>query len=191
MRIAALAIVGLTFALSASAQTRKTREEADTFWRRVNQMERSVSQTYDRARMLRPVRRDTPLRELNISDNEVREIQDLVVDYLPKDMVNISPVVAGCACEEGPACSAQVYVVAMRGDFNRGLQLSRVNNAWRIGAVQRWWMEYEVLQPKLAAMDLDEALKLRYDLASRFPTCASKTAVDHVVTSNQAAKPDK
>jgi hypothetical protein len=191
MRIAAVAIAGLTFALNAGAQTRTTREEFDAIWRQMRQMESRIHQTFDRAAMLRPVRRDEPLREMNLSDNEVREIQGLVVDHLPKDMVNISPVVAGCACEEGPSCSAQVYVVAMNGDYHRGLQLSRVDDAWRIGAIQTWWLEYEALAPKLRKMELREALEKRYALANRFPACAAKTAIDQVVTSNQAAKSDK
>ena len=66
----------------------------------------------NRAHELRPRRRDEPLRYLNISDDEVREIQLMAEKYLPKVLLNISPVVTGCPCEEGPQCTDQVYIVA-------------------------------------------------------------------------------
>src|SRR5215510_3902386 len=83
-----------------------------------------------RARELRPQRRDEPLRYLNISDDEIREIQEVAKKYLPKVLLNISPVVTGCPCEEGPQCTDQVYIVAQTAQSSRGLQLSRVRNAW-------------------------------------------------------------
>jgi hypothetical protein len=39
-------------------------------------------QISDRIQQSRPVRRDTPLRELNLSDNEVREIQRVAYSEL-------------------------------------------------------------------------------------------------------------
>jgi hypothetical protein len=47
----------------------------------------------DRASELSPARRNTPLRELNISDEEIREVQSISRQYLPRAYVNISPVV--------------------------------------------------------------------------------------------------
>src|ERR1041384_5277939 len=102
------------------------------------QAERSV--TSNRAFELRPVRRDTPLRYLNLSDEEVREVQRVSAKYLPRDTVNISPVVTGCPCEEGPDCTEQVYVLASKESGTRGLQLSRVRNRWTVGVVQQWWL---------------------------------------------------
>src|SRR5689334_23330213 len=60
---------------------------------------------FQRARDLFPRRRDTPLRYLNITDNEVREIQRLAAGVQINEIMNISPVVTGCACEEGPDCT--------------------------------------------------------------------------------------
>ncbi len=37
-----------------------------------------------RARALYPGRRDTPLRDLNISDNEIREVETIARKYLPQ-----------------------------------------------------------------------------------------------------------
>ena len=79
-----------------------------------------------RAEELRPARRDEPLRYLNITDEEIRAGPvDFAPKYLPRAMVNISPVVTNCPCEEGPNCTAQVYVVATTGEQSKGLQLSR------------------------------------------------------------------
>src|SRR5213083_2970792 len=75
-----------------------------------------------RADLLRPHRRDTPLRELNLTDNEVREIQGVAAKVGMSTMLNISPVVTGCACEEGPLCTDQVYVVANLPEKTVGLQ---------------------------------------------------------------------
>src|ERR1043165_9489862 len=102
----------------------------------------------DHANDLRPRRRDTPLRELNITDNEVREIQDIAGKYAMQTMLNISPVVHGCPCEEGPLCTDQVYVVATLPEKTVGLQLSRVRNAWVLGTVQQWWLRYDALRAK-------------------------------------------
>src|SRR5204863_6156086 len=92
------------------------------------------------AEALRPARRDEPLRYLNITDEEVRQVQLISVKYLPRAMVNISPVVTNCPCEEGPNCTAQVYVVATTGEKSKGLQLSRLKDQWIVGVVQQWWI---------------------------------------------------
>ena len=130
-----------------------------------------------RARLLRPHRRDTPLREINISDEEIREIEVIAGRYGMNTMLNISPVIAGCPCEEGPLCTDQVYIVSTTPQGTHGLQLSRVRSAWVVGAVQRWWMRYEVLQTRYAAMDYRTWEKFESDRAQlllEFPQCALK-----------------
>lgn len=102
----------------------------------------------DRAYALRPVRRDGPLRYQNISDEEVREIQSAAAEVVPKALVNISGVTTGCPCEDGPQCSDQVWIVAFRPDKSFGLRLSKVNNHWMIGPVQRWWLRYDALRSR-------------------------------------------
>jgi hypothetical protein len=95
-----------------------------------------------------PVRRDGPLRELNISDDEVREIQGIVQDRMPGSIVTISGVVTGCPCEDGPECVAQVWIAAYRAGRTRGLELSQINSHWSIGPVQQWWLDSESLRDK-------------------------------------------
>jgi hypothetical protein len=65
---------------------------------------------------------------------------------LPDAIVNISGVVTGCACEDGPACSDQVWVVAYRPEWSKGLELSKINGHWTVGPLQQWWLDYEKLE---------------------------------------------
>jgi hypothetical protein len=128
-----------------------------------------------RARELYPERRNTPLRDINITDNEVREIEAISRKYLPPDYVNISPVVTECPCEEGPACTAQVYVVAQGKDKERGLQLSRMNDRWGVGIVQQWWFRREaIVRQNTGNRFLDNYLeeKAINELYEEFPVCA-------------------
>lgn len=140
-----------------------------------------------RAWQLRPKRRDEPLRYLNISDYEVREIQEVAEKYLPKVLLNISPVVTGCPCEEGPQCTDQVYIVAQTSQDSRGLQLSRVKNAWVVGAVQQWYLKYEELharEPKLNYLDM---MRAESELYREFPVCVGEM----VPAENKTPSPKK
>jgi hypothetical protein len=130
-----------------------------------------------RATELEPTRRDAPLRELNISDDEVREVEAIAYQYLPRTTINISPVVTGCPCEEGLACNAQVYVVSTVKDKWRGLQLSRMNAHWQLGIVQEWWLRFDAIRaPHTGDSFLDFYLtaKARSELYEQFPVCANK-----------------
>src|SRR3954462_5331219 len=90
-----------------------------------------------RALEVRPQRRDTPLRALNITDDEMREVQVVTSRYLPRAFVNVGPVVTGCPCEEGPDCKDQLYVMATSNGTTLGLQLSKGRNGWVVGEVQK------------------------------------------------------
>jgi hypothetical protein len=125
-----------------------------------------------RARQLYPGRRDTPLRYLNITDSEVREIQSITRKFRMPELLNISPVVEGCACEEGTACTEQVFVVGNIGGQAHGLQLSRSKNRWGIGAVQRWWLEYAALKAREKVMDYRSFENARNQLLLALPQCA-------------------
>lgn len=131
----------------------------------------------DRAYELQPRRRDTPMRELNISDGEVREIQEVAGKYAIHTMLNISPVIAGCPCEEGPLCTDQVYVVAELPGKTVGLELSRVRNAWVVGAVQKWWMRFTELRAKATTMEFRVWESERNQLLLEFPACPLKESV--------------
>jgi hypothetical protein len=127
-----------------------------------------------RAWQLLPKRRDEPLRYLNISDYEVREIQLVAEKYLPKVLLNISPVVTGCPCEEGPQCTDQVYIVAESGQSSKGLQLSRVKNAWVVGTVQQWYLKYEELVTREPKMDFLDRMRAESELFREFPACVGE-----------------
>jgi hypothetical protein len=129
-----------------------------------------------RAFELRPHRRDTPLRELNITDGEVRELQELAAKHAMTTMLNISPVIAGCPCEEGPLCTDQVYVVAELPGKTVGLEFSRVRNAWVVGTVQKWWLRFAELREKMPKMDFRAWESARYQLLLEFPTCSQNVA---------------
>jgi hypothetical protein len=140
---------------------------------------------FQRARELYPRRRDMPLRYLNISDNEVREIQRLATGLQFRELLNISPVVTGCACEEGPDCTEQVSIVGEYRDHAIEIQLSRLRNRWSIGRVQRWWLDYAALQAREPLMDRREYEKARGIKVLEFPMCpetAPASAVKTAVT---------
>jgi hypothetical protein len=89
-------------------------------------------------------------------------------------MLNISPVIAGCSCEDGPLCTDQVWVVAEVPPSTIGMQFSHVRNAWVIGPVQQWWLQYEALQALMPTMDYRSYLQKKNSLLLDFPMCVGK-----------------
>ena len=182
MRISAWWMAALALALSAHADVPAKKISAkemnrmlaemaqwESEWRRKDHISR-------RAEELRPAYRAEPLRYLNISDEEVRQVQLVSVKYLPRAMVNISPVVTNCPCEEGPDCTAQVYVVATTGEASKGLQLSRLKDQWIVGVVQQWWIRRDGLHAPPPAAELTERYRYEralHELYSEFPVCSS------------------
>ena len=164
-----------------SEQMRQMLEDRE-YWRQQDYRYVAIAR---RARALFPGRRDSPLRDLNISDNEIREVEAIAQKYLPRSLVNISPVVAECPCEEGPTCTAQVYVVATTRTSSRGLQLSRMNDHWVVGMVQQWWHRRDaIVSQNTGNRFLDDYLyeKAVNELYEEFPAC-----VGQMVPANQAA----
>jgi len=144
-----------------------------------------------RAFELRPRRRDEPLRYKNISDIEVREIQQMAAEYFAKTMLNISPVIQGCPCEEGPSCTAQVYVVTYANENARGLQLSQVRNSWQVGIVQQWWLKYDTLRARMPKMDYEAYESAESDLFREFPECVGELVPAAKTASSQKVEPKK
>lgn len=171
MRPLAVFLAFVALPVIAGEPPRPARPAPD--WRPDPRMESIVRRAYE----LQPHRRDTPLRELNITDDEVREIQAIAAKHAMTSMLNISPVIAGCPCEEGPLCTDQVYVVAEQPGKAVGLELSRVRNAWMVGAVQKWWIRYSELVGKMPTMDFRAYLGARSELLLDFPMCVSKESV--------------
>ena len=182
MRVAFLvSIVAVTLISAAQSQTSAKKPTPDDYVQMNDDMAYWDSQyerysaIRDRTRKLYPARRDAPLRELNISDEEVREVEAIAYQYLPRTTINISPVVTDCPCEEGLACNAQVYVVSTVKDASRGLQLSRMNTHWQLGVVQEWWLRFQAIRdPHTGNSFLDYYLrrKAETELYEEFPVCA-------------------
>lgn len=170
MRIASILSVSLLFAVAASAEERNDQSQMSP--RARDFLKRWELQKHVLA--LQPTRRDAPLRYLNISDNEVREIQLVAEKYVPKVLLNISPVVTGCACEEGPQCTEQVFIVAEKPGKSVGLQLSRIKNAWVVGNVQQWFLRYDALRAQQKEMDYDRFYRAEGELLREFPACVGE-----------------
>jgi len=182
MRITPWWVAGLILAISAHADTPANKispREMNRMLVEMMQWEsewRGKDHVSKRAAELKPAYRAEPLRYLNISDEEVRQVQRVSVKYLPRAMVNISPVVTNCPCEEGPNCTAQVYVVATTGEKSKGLQLSLLKDQWIVGVVQQWWIRREGLHAPPPAAGLLERYryeKALHELYSEFPVCSS------------------
>jgi hypothetical protein len=132
----------------------------------------------DRISELRPRRRDTPLRYLNISDNEVREIQLAAATNPPYEFVSIGGVVTGCPAEDGPACTDQVWVELRRQGKTSGLLLSKVNDQWIIGAIQQWYLCDEALEARRESFSTYfEYMAAKEALVENFPSCIDQPAI--------------
>jgi hypothetical protein len=180
-----LACLGLATSLAAQEPIRRFDREQYTRDREM------LSDVLRRARHQAPKRRDGPLRELNLTDEEVREIQSATKNYLPADYLNISPVVTGCACEDGPDCKEQVFVLADAGTSAKGLQLSRIKNAWTVGALQQWWLTYGRLEERGKKMEWPEYEAALIALAREFPMCAETVKPQAAPSTAQATPTPK
>jgi hypothetical protein len=136
------------------------------------QLEIKLMELENRARQLAPRRRDAPLRVLNISDDEVREVHAIAIKYRMPELVNISPVVTGCPCEEGGNCTDQVFITSLVNQRPVGLQLSRRKNLWTVGVVQKWWLEYAALKAREPNLSRAEYQQARMQLLLSLPACA-------------------
>jgi hypothetical protein len=194
MRIALSWVAGLAVAVSASGQTHKTPDQTrqiDADARTERAWEQKEMEIVRRAYELRPSRRDEPLRYVNLSDNEMREIQDVAQKYLTKTMLNVSPVIEGCPCEEGPMCTDQVYVVTFASEQAKGLQLSRVKGTWQIGVVQQWWTKFDALVARSSKADYRVLQRQKSELLREFPTCVGELVPAKTTASIQKAEPQK
>jgi hypothetical protein len=183
MRLSLGLVLGWVMATGAHAQSADKKPltpqqyrlmmEDMEYW---DQQRKRYGAILQRVRELNPGRRDTPLRALNISDGEVREVQGIAARHLPRALVNISPVVTDCPCEEGPNCTAQVYVLATAKEKTTGLQLSRTKEHWDVGVVQKWRFRWDAVQKQNTGNAfLDDYLwaKAHNDLLEEFPMCVA------------------
>jgi len=120
-----------------------------------------------------PYRRSAPFREININDEEVRQIDAVVHELIPGAIVIISGVAQGCPCEDGPGCSAQVWTAINRSERIHSLELSDINDHWVIGPVQRWVLESAQLERSKYPTYADYTAA-RGALDNRYPACATR-----------------
>jgi len=135
---APVAVAGTVLALGCVSAYSGTADEA-AYCQRVEN-EQTLEAIWDRAAAVRPTGRDSPLRYLNISDDEVREVQSAAAEVVGNVLVTIGPVTVGCPCEDGDGCTDQVWVLAHLPRETVGLSLSKVGGHWTIGTAQRWWL---------------------------------------------------
>lgn len=124
-----------------------------------------------RAFTVQPPHRAGPVRYLNISDDEVREVQAAASEVVGNVLVTIAEVTEKCPCEDGDACTDQVWVWAYKPSGTVGLLLSKVDGHWTIGAVQRWWLSHENLQEHKFKGDYFGFKEAERDLLWQFPKC--------------------
>ena len=96
-----ISILGLALLLVTAASAQVAHVEGGA--RRLSGADDQADAHWDRAYELRPRRRDEPLRYLNISDNEVREIQLVAEKYLPKVLAEHLAGRHGLPVRRGPA----------------------------------------------------------------------------------------
>jgi hypothetical protein len=187
MRTAALLAAGFMLAGVIHAQSPTPAVDPREWLRR----ELMISQMRDRALDISPRRRDEPLRELNISDYEVREIQYLLREHLPKAIVNIGPVVTGCPCEEGRRCTEQVYIQANTETQSVGVLLSRVNRRWDLSATEKWLHRWRALLALEGELPYLEFRQRAWELVRDFPACTPEDATPAKIPAQPRAEPRK
>jgi hypothetical protein len=194
--VTALACVAGAFAAEAAKPDAVARAAAARTTQPVSQLTAAeLAARYEmidlRARELFPRRRDEPLRYANLSDLEMREVQAVAARHIPPAIVNVSGVVLGCPCEEGPECTEQVYVVSNKDNHPYGLQLSRVKKKWMVGTVQGWWTRYESLKARESRMDRREYIAHMDRLVLEFPACTQGRVVPTPAVATAKADPKK
>ena len=81
------------------------------------------------------------LRDKNITDIEVREIQSAMRSERPGPIRYIGAVTKGCSCTEGDACDAQVVVLT----DSEQIDFSHIDSKWQIGIFQKWKFKLKVI----------------------------------------------
>lgn len=127
-----------------------------------------------------PTRYRSPasFREIDINDEEIREIEGVVRELIPGAIVMISGVAKGCPCEDGPACAAQVWIAVHLPKQTRSLELSDINDHWVIGPVQQWFLDSGQLQRSKYSTSAEYAAA-RQALDDRYPICSAPPSSAH------------
>ena len=89
------------------------------------------------------------LRDENITDQEVREIQSLVQSFTYGEINYIGGVLDSCPCTEGPECKALLDIAVINDLGTKKYELSLQLTKWSLGKTQQWFLEYEKLMSTL------------------------------------------
>lgn len=92
------------------------------------------------------------LREENITDSEVRELQKIVAERTPGTIVQFGPVTVGCACGESPSCTHQVMLTVERASPYTAVQFSRVKGTWQLSERQILALRSEQIRQRRLAL---------------------------------------
>ena len=127
-----------------------------------------------RANALIPRPRYEPLRYAGISDIEVSEVLAASPVQLSRSAVYIGPVVVGCPCEDGSGCKYQVWVAANIQSTPIEFLFSMIDDHWKIGPVQQWWLDHRRLEKAPRTRDpgnvFSDNVEAHY---MAFPRCVS------------------
>jgi hypothetical protein len=123
------------------------------------------------------------LRAENIRDEEVKEIQTVVATLDRGFITSIGGVVAGCHCEEGPACTDEVSVALQKTGRTVGMNFSKIEGKWQLGELQKWDLKYQAVLAKynvpVAARDRGKQRQAYAEelatLLNEMPQCAANS----------------
>lgn len=107
------------------------------------QIDAKLTSRYQNARSL-----NRSMRDENIRDEEVKELQIVIATLDKGSITSIGPVIAGCHCEEGPACTAEVTVALHKPGQSVGMNFSRIEGKWQLGLLQKWDLKYGAAQAR-------------------------------------------
>lgn len=115
------------------------------------------------------------LRDENITDQEVREIQSLVQSFTYGEINYIGGVLDSCHCTEGPECTATLDIAVVSDLGTKQYELSLQSKKWELGKTQRWLLEYEKLMSMLMAepgeIKDEDILNKLYVHGAEYPEC--------------------
>jgi hypothetical protein len=73
----------------------------------------------------------------------------MVVATLDRGFItSIGGVVAGCHCEEGPACTDEISVALQKAGRTVGMNFSKIEGKWQLGELQKWDLKYQAVLAK-------------------------------------------
>jgi len=89
------------------------------------------------------------IRDKNISDEEVHQIEVAVFAFSKGDINYIGVVKDYCSCMDGPECKATVDIT-VKNSLNTNLyELSQIKGVWQVGPRLHYALEYKKLKKQI------------------------------------------